>query len=177
MIAAAGGPKCYFGDNTSTYQTQSQRTASVPSLAEARRGDIVQWGGGAGDTLLHTAIITAAGSNPSLIDSNWGNKEQVYRGTFSARNIASSVYRIWRVGKVTGDNPRGAYDVADSRQPGTVRVAGWAYDPNAPTSPISIHVYIGGTAGSGAEGHNIGAADNYPPDVGPAFPGVGNYHG
>jgi len=77
----------------------------------------------------------------------------------------------------TGD-PFGSYDLASSPQPGLVRVGGWAIDPNALTSPVTIHVYVGGQAGlAGSEGHNIGPADLYRPDVGNAYPGAGNNHG
>jgi len=101
MIKSAGGPQFYFGLDTNTYQSQwAQRAASVGSLAEALRGDIVQWGGGAGGTLdPHTAIITVAGSNPQVIDSNYGTAEKVSRGLLSSRSPAGSVYRLWRVGR------------------------------------------------------------------------------
>lgn len=100
VIVEAGGPRYYFGDNTDTYQSQwAQRAVEIGSIAHARRGDIIQWGGGAGGNLLHTAIVTTPGSDPSLIDSNWENDERVHRGPFSSRNRPGSVYRIWRVGK------------------------------------------------------------------------------
>jgi hypothetical protein len=101
MIKAAGGPQFYFGFNTGTYQGQwAQRATEISGIANARRGDIIQWGGGAGGNLLHTAIVTVAGSNPSVVDSNWAGPEVVGRGSFNSRNVAGSVYRIWRVGKV-----------------------------------------------------------------------------
>jgi Peptidase family M23 len=79
---------------------------------------------------------------------------------------------------IADPSPRGAHDVASSPEGGKVRVRGWAFDPNAPTSPIAIHIYVGGTAGqAAAEGHNIGAAAVRRPDVGKAYPGVGDYHG
>ena len=36
-------------------------------------------------------------------------------------------------------------------------IAGWAQDPDAPGSPIDVHIYIGGPAGSGAPGFPIHA--------------------
>jgi hypothetical protein len=45
------------------------------------------------------------------------------------------------------------------------------------TRSLSIHVYVGGPAGSGAAGYDIGVDRAYRPDVGAAFPGDGNYHG
>jgi hypothetical protein len=101
MIKAAGGPQLAFGYDTNTYQAQWAKHASpVGSLAEAQRGDIVQWGGGAGGS-PHTAIITAGGTTPQtiqVIDSNFGYTEQVSRGSLSSRTAPGSVYRIWRVG-------------------------------------------------------------------------------
>ncbi|MGQ0433342.1 MAG: M23 family metallopeptidase [Microthrixaceae bacterium] len=74
------------------------------------------------------------------------------------------------------DGPFGSYDAAGSPEPGTVRVSGWAIDPNDRGAALDIHVYLGGPAGSGAPGHAI-RADGYRQDVGSAFPGSGNYHG
>ncbi|RKQ90927.1 hypothetical protein C8N24_0742 [Solirubrobacter pauli] len=81
------------------------------------------------------------------------------------------------VDAAAGTSPRGAYDEASSPGAGTVRVRGWTYDPDAPTSTGAIHVYVGGPAGSpGAEGHAFNA-DAVRADVAAAFPGVGDRHG
>ena len=105
MIKAAGGPQFYFGYDTSTYQAQwAQRAAPVGTLAETQRGDIVQWGGGAGGN-PHTAIITTGGSSPQVIDSNFAYTEKVSRGSLSSHSPRGSVYRIWRVGKATPPPP------------------------------------------------------------------------
>jgi len=76
-----------------------------------------------------------------------------------------------------GNDPYGAYDLAAS-QPGQVRVAGWSFDPNVPTDPIVMHVYVGGTAGApGAIGYGFTASAPPRPDVAAAYPGVGSNHG
>ncbi len=73
---------------------------------------------------------------------------------------------------------RGSFDSATAPAPGQLRVTGWAFDEDARTSPINIHVYVGGPAGDGnAQGFDIGPANVYRPDVGNAYPGVGNNHG
>ena len=78
----------------------------------------------------------------------------------------------------TGSNPQGTVDGISSPSAGTVNVRGWAFDRDAATSPINIHVYVGGPAGAaGAQGFDLGAANVSRPDVGAAFPGVGNNHG
>ena len=94
------GIRYWFGNYTETYQDQwATRAARIGSIGEARRGDVIQWGGGAGGTLLHTAIVTSAGGDPGVIDSNFSLNERVGRGTFSSRNLRGSSYRIWRVGR------------------------------------------------------------------------------
>jgi len=66
-------------------------------------------------------------------------------------------------GSVNQD-PRGDLDFADGGN-GTVTVRGWAFDPDAPSQSIDVHIYIGGSAGqSTAEGHAI-KADQSSPDV------------
>ena len=74
--------------------------------------------------------------------------------------------------------PQGKLEITNGGN-GTVRVAGWAFDPDTPTQPIAIHVYIGGNSGnSSAECHGI-EANLSRPDVGSAFQnlGIGNNHG
>lgn len=77
----------------------------------------------------------------------------------------------------TVDNPVGSFDTLDSPRPGRLHVRGWSFDPSARTSPVTMHVYVGGPAGPSAEGHNIGAASSSRPDVGRVYPGVGDSHG
>lgn len=77
----------------------------------------------------------------------------------------------------TGTNPAGAYDLLASPSPGTIRVAGWGFDRDAPAAPIQMHVYVGGPAGqAGAEGHAF-VADGSRPDVAAVHAGVGASHG
>ena len=40
--------------------------------------------------------------------------------------------------------------------PGKVQISGWALDPNAPLKPVSIRAYLGGKAGEGASGYELG---------------------
>jgi hypothetical protein len=76
-----------------------------------------------------------------------------------------------------GNNPQGSFDEASSPTAGTLRARGWTFDPDAPTATGSIHVYVGGPAGAaGAEGYAF-TANASRPDVGAAFPGVGDDHG
>lgn len=79
---------------------------------------------------------------------------------------------------IASANPRGQFDSATSTIPGKVRISGWGFDPSVVTTPISMHLYVGGPAGSpGAVGYDIGLANDTRSDVGAAYPGVGNQHG
>jgi hypothetical protein len=71
---------------------------------------------------------------------------------------------------ISGD-PKGSLDVVSSPQPGTVRVAGWAFDPDAVLATTTIHVYVDNGFGG------IFQANKVRGDIGSAFPGVGNNHG
>lgn len=61
---------------------------------------------------------------------------------------------------------------------GTIRVRGWAFDEDIPTTPILVHVYVGDSAHAGhsAEVYEI-IANKYRADVEQVYPGVGSYHG
>jgi len=69
----------------------------------------------------------------------------------------------------TSGSPRGALDSA-SRTGDTVRVQGWALDPDAASS-IPVAVYVDGV------GRAIGTADTARTDVGARFAGWGDDHG
>lgn len=73
------------------------------------------------------------------------------------------------------NNPIGQIDSV-SGGTGSITVGGWAFDRDALSEALDIHVYIGGPAGSGAPGYII-KADKERADVPNVYPGVGNYHG
>lgn len=68
------------------------------------------------------------------------------------------------------ESPYGVLEVAEGVGPGTVRVAGWALDPNT-TDPIRVHVYADGV------GRLSTAADQPRPDVADLYPDHGVRHG
>lgn len=77
---------------------------------------------------------------------------------------------------VTTDNiPQGSFDGVAGGE-GTVTVSGWAFDRDDLSKALSIHVYVGGAAGTGAPCYPI-KADKERKDVEKDYPGVGNYHG
>ncbi|MCD9623583.1 glycoside hydrolase family 43 protein [Rhabdothermincola salaria] len=69
---------------------------------------------------------------------------------------------------VPSGSPFGSLDVV-SAGPGSVRVAGWALDPDTAAS-IPVHVYVGGRG-------TALTADRTRSDVGAAYPGYGSAHG
>lgn len=77
-----------------------------------------------------------------------------------------------------GDDPIGGLDLTGAH-PGEVRVRGWALDPNAPTLPLSIRVYVGGRAGTpGALEYELGpVATKSRADIGAKYPEAGAKHG
>ena len=82
-----------------------------------------------------------------------------------------------KVVRVGNPNPFGHFDLVSSPGAGRVRARGWAADPNVPTKPISVHVYIGGRAGTkGVVSHAI-PANVSRPDVGKVHPSYGAIHG
>jgi hypothetical protein len=70
---------------------------------------------------------------------------------------------------VSGAIPRGNVDQLNAGS-GRARIMGWALDPDT-TAPIDVHVYVDGTLTA------ITTASLDRPDVGAAFPGMGNAHG
>ena len=75
-----------------------------------------------------------------------------------------------------GSSPIGNYESATAGA-ASVKVIGWAFDHDMPSTAISIHVYIGGPAGSGnATGYNMGATNVMRPDVNRVY-GITGTHG
>jgi surface antigen len=76
-----------------------------------------------------------------------------------------------------GNDPHGAFDSVSLSQPGQLQVRGWSADRNVVRRSIGIHIYVGGKAGSGAQGFNLGRPSAHRPDVNRVYPGYGDYHG
>ncbi|MCW2740953.1 MAG: hypothetical protein JWR45_1375 [Blastococcus sp.] len=67
-------------------------------------------------------------------------------------------------------NPRGSLDSV-SGAGGTIRAAGWVYDPDVPQDPVTVHVYVDGVKVEAL------AASSPRPDVAAALPAAGGAHG
>ena len=77
-------------------------------------------------------------------------------------------------GSSTGSMPQGELDICEGGS-GEIHVRGWAFDRDDISRSLGVHVYIGGPAGSGAEGHQI-IANTTRNDVNSVY-GVGSTHG
>jgi surface antigen len=146
-------------------------------------GAIAWWGSETGGGFGHVAYVEQLRGSEVFIraDNYAGTNANGY--TDAGWIAASSVDAFLHPHDVSATpppahNPTGSYDLASSPSPGEARIAGWAFDPDAKTTAVTIHAYVGAEAGQpGAEGHNLGPATHERADVGRAYPGVGNFHG
>jgi hypothetical protein len=108
-----------------------------------------------------------------------GGHNETYGGV--TINIDNDYVDAATVGSATlpGDDPIGFVDLAKAPAPGQVRVRGWAFDPNAPTEPVSITLSVGGKAGEdSALEYELGpVASGSRRDVAAEFPEAGPRHG
>lgn len=129
-------------------------------------------------------------ADPAVPANAWANHQRIhqYRGGHNETwggvtiNIDNNYVDGPTVGSATlvsGDNPIGYLDLANSPTPGQVRVRGWAFDPNAPTAPLAIRLTVGGKSGDpGATTYELGAvATRSRRDVAQEFPEAGARHG
>lgn len=126
----------------------------------------------------HVAYVEAVnGSQITTLNGGWENG--VHIGRYTATASAQGIIGYWYPANLLGNTPQGYLETSNVYGGGgTVHVKGWAFDRDNVNAQLSIHVYIGGPAGtSGAERHII-TANKLRTDVNAAFSnGVGNYHG
>jgi hypothetical protein len=67
--------------------------------------------------------------------------------------------------------PLGSFDWAGISAPGQLTVAGWTFDPDAPTAAVSVQVSIDGVS------RGLFPANGSRPDVGRVYPEAGGQHG
>ncbi|HEY2716177.1 MAG TPA: DUF1906 domain-containing protein [Solirubrobacterales bacterium] len=80
---------------------------------------------------------------------------------------------------VAEDNPIGELNLSSAPEPGMVRVKGWAFDPNSPTTTSAIRVVVGGRLGApGTSEYELGEVANVArAAVGVQHPEAGPNHG
>ncbi|MCI9533051.1 MAG: leucine-rich repeat protein [Lachnospiraceae bacterium] len=108
------------------------------------------------------------------IKTNRTGKQMIYIYILDIGGTENTLLFTKEVEIKKGNPPDGYIDSVTGGK-GFVKLHGWAYDPDDLSQTVSLHVYIGGTAGSGAPGYVI-KADKKRTDLGAAF-GVGDYHG
>jgi hypothetical protein len=92
-----------------------------------------------------------------------------------ASPIATALSATGTTLATTGRQPFGCIDSAGGGA-GKVSVSGWVIDPDLARTSTSVHIYIGGPAGSGAPGYAL-SANGSRADVASAYPNTGSNHG
>lgn len=160
---------------------QKIKNAGGVDVSTPQKGDIVFYY--CKSCSVHWCHVGLMIDSQKSIEGNYNGKVSVVNGVYtdgSGHSLANGyVIRKYvrpAYSNNTTDNiPQGSFDGAAGGA-GTVSVSGWAFDRDNLSRSLSIHVYIGGPAGSGAPCHII-KANKERTDVGTAYPGVGNYHG
>ena len=126
--------------------------------------------------------------DPYVSDAAWSDHQRIhqYRGGHDETyggvtiNIDNNYVEGATAGTASsGDDPRGSFDGVSSPAPGQVQVSGWAFDPNAPKSPVSIVAYLGGKVDEGgASTYELGPiATQERSDLLALYPRAGAAHG
>jgi hypothetical protein len=139
---------------------------------------IANWNGQ--QNTVESVVPASAWSPHRRIHQYRGGHNETYGGiTINIDNNYVDGETVGSATLVSGDNPVGYLDLAQSPAPGQVRVRGWAFDPNAPTEPLAIRLSVGGKeATPGVATYELGAvATRSRRDVAAAFPEAGPKHG
>lgn len=89
---------------------------------------------------------------------------------FIAINVGPGSHRLFYCGAVDVSGPVGSMDSVTSNGPSTLRVAGWASDPDAGGSAEAVHIYVYGPDGTAFAATRTKASR---PDVQLAYPWSG----
>ncbi len=144
-------------------------------------GSVAQWERGSYASAGHVAVVEEVGADYIVTtDDSYGGvtgRHRIARGSaqWPSRFIHIADQPAAASAPSSAANPRATVDVVSSPATGQVRVRGWAWDPDAPSTPVAVHVYVGGTAGArGARGYSIPATDPRA-DVNRAFGTTGGH--
>ena len=118
-------------------------------------GDITVW---TGDENGHVAIVVEVGSNSCTVmqqnaDGHGDQRTEASKGHYGTQYFSRISGYIHPDFPANNNDPIGYIDVIRSENEELI-IRGWAYDPDSINSPVSLHVYVGGKAGSGASGYN-----------------------
>ena len=123
----------------------------------------------AGDHSPATSQIARAGTNHGYTLAQ-AAAQGTHKVCVTVTNLGYGTNTAFPCATVTlNDSPRASLDSAVQAS-GKLRIKGWAFDPDAATTPATVLVKVDGTT-------NTVTADASRPDVGAHYPGVGNNHG
>jgi hypothetical protein len=133
------------------------------------------------ENTIDSVVPETAWANHQRIHQFRGGHDDTYGGV--TINVDSDYVDGATVGvgtpPVGESDPIGSLELTGAPAKGTVRVKGWALDPNAPTEPLSINVVVGGREGQkGVETFELGPIANLPrTDVAASHKIAGPNHG
>lgn len=175
--SAGNSIQCFGFANKCAYDVYGSYYTSwnTTSLNDVKAGDVIRY-----ENNGHSIFVTGVnGDTITFGDCNAGGHCIIrWNQTISKTTIARTLTAVYSAPYELPNenmNPIGVADYVEGRE-GAIWVRGWAFDNDNKTQALEIHVYIGGSAGSGAVGYAI-TANKGREDVGNQFPGVGNYHG
>jgi hypothetical protein len=140
---------------------------------------IANWNGS--QTTTDPVVPASAWTPHERIHQYQGGHNETYGG--ATINIDSDFVDAATVGTATlaaaSEDPIGYLDLTGAPAPGTLRVKGWAFDPNAPTQTLAVRVFVGGRAGApGALEYELGpVASRSRKDILAEYPEAGPRHG
>lgn len=156
-IVAAGGPSpCFFRAPAGSFDANTINEARRQGMSVIQwSNDTLDWAapthldGGYQNSILNRAVQPLY-TNP-IIRMHDGPPENYRQNTVNSLQRIISYYKDHGYtftdpsGRpFTSDNPIGVVDRVNSPEPGSLSIAGWAFDRNVPTSQTAIHVYING---------------------------------
>lgn len=195
----------YQGQCTSWVAYRLNQRSGVPfsnSYAGRHWGNASNWGGAARAAGIAVNLTPAVGAVAWYASNHVGYVEEVRgdgsvvmsemnRDTHNGFDAATVIRpgNRWPSGFIhirdlspvtdTGPapgSPEGQLDTVTGLSPGQIGLTGWTLDPDAPTSPTAVHVYLDGPAGTGSFA-GVATAAVQRDDVASARPGAGANHG
>jgi peptidoglycan/xylan/chitin deacetylase (PgdA/CDA1 family) len=180
QISLVGSAPCFFRPPYGSYNS------TTLSLAQARNMSVWNWSvdtedwkaAGSGSSYWVNRIISlaqAGGSqtHPVVLMHNApaGNPATVAALPTIIKYYRDRGYTFVDLAGGTGNRlPIGHSDSVAIDAAGVLRVNGWAVDPDTPTQPVSVHLYVDG-------GGRALTANESRPDVGAVYPWAGSQHG
>lgn len=135
-------------------------------------GDILVYSANSSNPYGHVAIFE---STYSTYHQNFNSHPYVENVTYAYNGLTNAYWGYIRPNWSNGNIPQGCVDSITAGT-GYIDVRGWAFDKDSTATSLSIHVYIGGGAGTPGAECNVITANTQRTDVNSVY-GVGNYHG